>query len=52
MLSDGAARVADNSLAHALAYFERDRDSLEGEAVRVIGAGPRGRHRVDGAGSC
>ena len=49
MLSDRAARVSDNSFLYALTYFERDGDGLEGEAVRVVGAGPRRRHcLVDG----
>ena len=48
MLSDGAARVAHNSFLYALGYFERDGDGLEGEAVCVVGAGPRRGHRVDG----
>ena len=48
MLSNRTSSVSDNSLAHALAYFERDRDGLKGEAVRVVGAGPRRGHRVDG----
>ena len=46
MLADRTARVSDNGLAHALAYFERDGDGLEGEAVCVVGARPRRRHVV------
>ena len=49
MLSDRTARVSYYSFLYALGYFERHRDGLEGEAVRVVGGGPRRRHRVDGA---
>ena len=44
MLSDRTARVFDDCFLYALRYFERDRDGLEGEAVRVVGAGPRRGH--------
>ncbi len=45
MLSYTTARVAHNSFLYALGYFERDRDGLEGEAVGIVGAGPRRGHR-------
>ena len=48
MLADGATRVSHYSFLYALAYFEGYGDGLEGEAVRVVGAGPRRGHRVDG----
>ena len=44
MFTDGAARVADNCFLDALGYFERDGDGLEGEAVGVVGGGPRRGH--------
>ena len=44
MLSNRTARVSDNSFLYAFFYFERDGDGLEGEAVRVIGGGPRRGH--------
>ena len=48
MLSYTSARVSYYSLLYAFLYFERDCHSLEGEAVRVVGGGPRRGHRVDG----
>ena len=48
MLSDRASSVSHNSFLDALGYFERDCHGLEGEAVCVVGAGPRRGHRFDG----
>ena len=44
MLSDRAARVSYYSFLYALAYFEGYGDGLEGEAVGIVGAGPRRGH--------
>ena len=49
MLADRAARVAHNSFLYALAYFEGYGDGLEGEAVRIVGAGPRRGHCLVGS---
>ena len=46
MLSDRTARVSYYSFLYALTYFEGYGDGLEGEAVRVVGAGPRRGHVV------
>ena len=48
MLAHGAARVSDNGFLYALLNLKRDRDGLEGEAVRVIGGGPRRGHGAAG----
>ena len=48
MLSYTTARVSYYSFLYALRDFERDCHGLEGEAVCVVGAGPRRGHRVDG----